>query len=201
MYFKVFSITVLICSAYGIISGRADACATAVIEGTGSAVTLLIALLGMLCFWNGISEMLSKSRIPYMLSHLFSPLTTLIVGKDSSRELKNSVSMLLCANLLGLGNAATPIALSCMRMLDTGKEEVSDGTVMLCVTSSAPPGILPMTVLTVLIRGGYDNPFELLPFVWICSSLSFVSAVLLGKIFCIARKNLFSEFRKRGVAT
>ncbi len=190
MSFKIFSFSVIIASVWGMANGRGAECAAAVIEGAGATVSLLLTLAGLLCFWNGAARVLEKSRFPSFLSRLLSPLLSALYP-DTKRiaGARENVSMLFCANLLGLGNAATPLALSAMRSFDTEDTRVPDGMVMLSLTSCAPISLVPTTVLSVLKSGGSTDPLSVLPAVWLCSSLSFLCAVLLAKGYCFFRKH------------
>lgn len=184
MYLKFFSITVILCSIYGIISGNAEVCAAAVIEGARSAITLLIGIGGLLCFWSGISSVLQKSRISSAISLIFAPLTKIILGNDySDRSIRAETSMLLCANVLGLSNASTPIALSLMKRLDSGTDVPTASSVSVALTSCAPPSLIPMTVLSILYANGAENPLSTLPCIWLCSSLSFMLALIVGWLY------------------
>ena len=184
MYFRFFSFTVILCSIYGTICGRANECASAVIEGARAAVTLLIGIGGLTCFWSGLSLVLRGSRFSAVISLLFSPLTKIILGKDySNRELRTETSMLLCANVLGLSNASTPIALSLMKKLDSKTNTPGASAVSVALASCAPPSLIPMTVLSILYAGGFNNPLGLLPYVWICSSVSFLFSLVLGRLY------------------
>lgn len=184
MYFKFFSATVILCSVYGIVCGRAEDCATAVIDGARSAVTLLIGIGGLTCFWSGICRVIRRSRLSSLISLLFSPLTRIILGKDyRNTDLREETSMLLCANVLGLSNASTPIALSLMKKLDTGSDTPGASAVSVALSSCAPPSIVPMTVLSILYAGGFEDPFGLLPYVWVCSGASFLFSLILGRLY------------------
>lgn len=91
--------------------------------------------------------------------------------------------MLLCANVLGLSNASTPIALSLMKKLDTGSDTPGASAVSVALSSCAPPSIVPMTVLSILYAGGFEDPFGLLPYVWVCSGASFLFSLILGRLY------------------
>jgi spore maturation protein A len=127
---------------------------------------------------------LRGSRFSAVISLLFSPLTKIILGKDySNRELRTETSMLLCANVLGLSNASTPIALSLMKKLDSKTNTPGASAVSVALSSCAPPSIIPMTVLSILYAGGFNDPLGLLPYVWICSSVSFLFSLVLGRLY------------------
>ena len=184
MYLKFFSLTVILCSAYGILSGNAGVCATAIIDGARSAVTLLIGIGGLLCFWNGISRVINASRLSSVIAFVFSPLTKIILGKDyERRDVRKEASLLLCANVLGLSNASTPIALSLMKKLDSKAALPNASSVSVALCSCAPPSIIPMTVLSILYTSGFEDPLGLLPYVWLCSSLSFLFALIIGVFY------------------
>ena len=189
MIYRFFAFSMLFSFGYAALNGELTECVNAILDGVGNAVSLSIALAGMLCFWNGIVCVIKESRFLDMLSRLLSPITGFLFQKSvSDAELRRSTSLFISANALGLGNAATPIALGIMRSLDDGKDKASDDMVMLCMISTAPVSLIPTTIMTILSQGGCHDPTVVIRYVWLASLISFILAVIVGKSYCTIRK-------------
>ena len=88
------------------------------------------------------------------------------------------------ANLLGLGNAATPLGLDAARRLVRHSPGVaSDSLCMLVVCNTASLQLIPTTVATVRAAAGSAAPFDILPAVWLASALSVGVGSLAGRLF------------------
>jgi len=189
MIYKIFSFSMILSFAYAAFNGNLSECVKAVIGGVGGAVSLTLTLAGMMCFWSGMISVIKDSKILSALSGALSPITEfLFPASRNNSSLKRDISLFICANALGLGNAATPIALGIMKSADDGKERVNDETVMLCLIATAPVSLVPTTVMSIIAGGGVGDPLSVIPYVWICSTLSFAFAVTVGKIYCALRK-------------
>ena len=171
---------VLISTLCALPSGRAGAIAGALIDGASSAVTVSIAIAGPLCLWNGLGNLMERVGITALLSRFLRPvLSRLFPGSRRDPELAGALSANVCANLLGLGNAATPMGIRATRRLaDPARPGIAtDEMCRLVVMNTASIQLLPTTVAAVRAGAGCATPFDILPCVWISSILS-VSAGL-----------------------
>ena len=167
--------------ACGAAHGRMAEVSAAALEGAGSAVELCISLAGVLCLWSGFMEVLKRCGLEGKLAALFRPLLRRLLP-DASRdeETMAAVSGNLSANLLGLGNAATPLGIRAARRMALGAEgTASNELCRLVVLNTASVQLLPTTVAAVRAGCGSAAPFDILPAVWVSSVLS-VSAGLLA---------------------
>ena len=147
---------------------------------TASAVTISIAIAGPLCLWNGLGNLMEKLEITAFLSKTLSPLLSrLFPSSRRDPELSGALSANVCANLLGLGNAATPMGIRAARlMIDSDHPHIAtDEMCRLVVMNTASIQLLPTTVAAVRAGAGCAAPFDILPCVWLSSILS-VSAGL-----------------------
>ena len=169
-----------------------DAVSAAALEGAGNAVTVCLTMAGVLCLWSGIMEILKESGLSDKLARLFRPLLWHLLPQASQdRETLSAVSANLSANLLGLGNAATPLGIRAATRMARGCQGIaSDELCLLVVLNTASIQLIPTTVAGVRAAAGAAAPFDILPAVWLTSILS-VSAGL-----CAAR--LFSAFSVPG---
>lgn len=168
----------------GLATGQSAQVAAAAVEGTQAAVELCLSIAGMLCLWTGVMEVMRRSGLAEKLSRLLRPMLRLLfpqVARD--RETMDSIAANVSANLLGLGNAATPLGLEAARRMSSCSPGVaSDALCMLVVCNTASIQLIPTTVATVRAGAGSAAPFDILPAVWLASGLSVGVGVLACKI-------------------
>ncbi len=172
-----------------ILTGNGAALGSAVFQGAQSGITLAISIAGALCLWSGVGYLMEKTGISNKLSKMLSPLLFRIfpsAQKDSS--LAGSLSANICANFLGLGNAATPMGIAAAERLAKSKNGVaSDELCRLIVLNTASIQFIPSTVGALRASLGCATPFDILPAVWItslCSAgLGLTAAFILGKVW------------------
>ncbi len=153
--------------------------AAAAVTGAGDAVELCLAMAGMLCLWTGVMEVMRQSGLAGGLSRLLRP----VLGRlfpDASKDgaVMDSLSANVSANLLGLGNAATPLGIEAAKGMSRKSPGVaSDELCLLVVCNTASIQLLPTTVATVRAAAGCRSPFDILPAVWLASALSVAAGI------------------------
>ncbi|MBR6916819.1 MAG: hypothetical protein IKN38_01415, partial [Clostridia bacterium] len=179
---KSFAILVIVSLVFSLASGSASSLAEGALDGASRAVTVVISLTGMMCLWSGVMNVLFEAGVTRRLAKFLSPLLShLFPDAYSTGCAKEEIASALCANFLGIGNAATPLALSAMKKMgDNCGERASDDMIMLTLTSCAPVSLIPTTVITLRREAGCADPFGILVPVWICSAATFVFAVTLA---------------------
>ena len=165
---------------FGMVSGNLDAVANAALEGARSAVDLSISMAGILCLWSGVMEIMNACGISAGLAKAFRPLLRrLLPDASRDRETLAAVSANVSANLLGLGNAATPLGIQAARRMAQGcGGTASDELCLLVVLNTASIQLLPTTVASVRAAAGSRTPFDILPAVWLTSVLSVAAGLL-----------------------
>ncbi len=163
----------------GILTGRMDAVGAAALEGAAAAVDLCLGMLGGMCLWMGVMELMERCGLAAGLSRLFRPvLRRLLPRSAKDEETLSALSANMSANMLGLGNAATPLGIRAARRMAAGcSGTASDELCRLVVLNTASIQLLPTTVATVRAACGSAAPLDILPAVWLSSVLS-VSAGL-----------------------
>ena len=158
----------------GIWTGQSTQVAAAAAEGAGAAVELCLSIGGMMCLWTGVMEVMRRSGLADALSRLLRPvLKRLYPSVKEESEIMDAISANVSANLLGLGNAATPMGLEAARkMSKKSPGTASDALCMLVVCNTASIQLIPTTVATVRASAGCSRPFDILPAVWLASALS-----------------------------
>lgn len=164
--------------------------APAVSQGAQAGVTLAISLAGSICLWSGVGKLMEASGAMHKLSRLLRPLLTkLFPSSQNDSPLSGHLSANVCANLLGLGNAATPMGIQAAQRLALQSKNgiATDELCRLIVLNTASIQLIPATVAAVRSSLGCQSPFDILPAVWVtsfCSAgLGVVAAWILGKLW------------------
>ena len=168
----------------GLATGQGPAVAAAALEGASSAVQLALSIAGMLCLWTGVMEVMRQSGLAGQLSRLLAPLLRRLFPQAAGdRRTMDAISANVSANLLGLGNAATPLGLEAARGLARSSPgTASDGLCMLVVCNTASIQLIPTTVASLRLAAGSAAPFDILPAVWLASAVSVAVGVLAAKL-------------------
>lgn len=175
---------VVISVVYGFLAGNGAAVAAAAVEGAAAAVELCITMAGVMCLWMGVMEVMKRCGLAEKLSQLLRPiLCRLYPDFRKDRETMDAISANVSANLLGLGNAATPLGIQAARRMARKTPGVaSDSLCMLVVCNTASIQLLPTTVAAVRQGAGCATPFDILPAVWLASAVSVTVGILAAKV-------------------
>lgn len=170
---------------YGLIAGNGAAVAAAAVGGAAAAVQLCLTMAGVLCLWMGVMEVMKRSGLAGKLSGLLRPvLCRLYPEFRRDRETMDAISANVSANLLGLGNAATPLGIQAARRMALKTPGMaSDSLCMLVVCNTASIQLIPTTVAGVRLTAGCETPFDILPAVWLASAVSVCVGIVAAKIF------------------
>ena len=184
---RIWSGIILISIVFAWLTGNAAALSAAVMEGAQAGVTLAISMAGSICLWSGVGNLMEKTGVTDFLSRLLKPfLFRLFPGTKKDPALSRDLSANICANFLGLGNAATPMGISAAKRMAEGKTATGE-LCRLIVLNSASIQLIPANVAALRTSLGCDTPFDILPAVWItslCSAgLGLAAAWVLGKVW------------------
>ena len=147
---------VLLSLVFGAASGRLDAVAAAALEGAQAAIQLSISMAGVLCLWSGVMEVMNVCGLSAGLARAFRPILRRLLP-DACRDTETlaAVSANVSANLLGLGNAATPLGIRAACRMARGCGGVaSDELCLLVVLNTASIQLIPATVASVRSAAG-----------------------------------------------
>lgn len=187
---KIWTAMVLVSIVFAVVNGRGSALSAAALEGAQAGVTLSVSIAGALCLWSGVGHLMEKVGLTEGLSKLLSPLLKrLFPSTKQDPALAGSLSANICANFLGLGNAATPMGIDAAKRLKdpAAPELATDEMCRLIVLNTASIQFLPTNVAAVRSTLGSSVPFDILPAVWITSicsaSLGVAAAWLLGRVW------------------
>ncbi len=164
--------------------GNAGGLASAALDGAAQAIQLGISMAGVLCLWMGIMEVMDRAGLATKLAALLRPvLRRLVPDFSSDRGVMDTIASNVSANLLGLGNAATPLGMEAARRMARRTPGVAgDSLCMLVVCNTASIQLIPTTVAAVRMAAGCETPFDILPAVWITSALSVVTGIAAAKL-------------------
>lgn len=181
--FPVMIILSFVCAA---VTGQMNELSASVIEGGTNAVDLILRLVSMLCLWGGVMEIADRAGVTRAISKMLSPVMKLIFPRiRKEKDALEAISMNVTANILGLGNAATPLGLEAMRRLqqinpDTSK--ASDEMVVFVVMNTAAMHIIPTTVATLRGQYGSVSPMSILPASFLTSFCALAVAIFAAKL-------------------
>ena len=175
----LFSLSLL----FGCATGQLSAVSAAALTGAQSAVELCLSMAGAICLWSGVMTLMDRCGLSEKLAALLRPLLRRILPNASrDSETLAALSANVSANLLGLGNAATPLGIrSATRMAQGCSGVASDELCRLVVLNTASIQLLPTTIAGVRAAHGCRTPFDILPAVWFSSVLSVAAGLLMAK--------------------
>ncbi|MEI3160916.1 MAG: nucleoside recognition domain-containing protein [Oscillospiraceae bacterium] len=167
----------MVCVAliYGAATGQSAAVGAAAAQGVQQAVTFCLTVGGMICLWSGVMEVMRRSGIAAGLSRLLQPVLRRLFPRASrDAQTLDALSMNVSANLLGLGNAATPAGVRAAQAMarELRGSKASDELCLLVVLNTASIQLLPVTIAAVREAAGAAVPFDILPAVWVTSLCS-----------------------------
>ncbi len=176
----------ILCAAF---TNQGSALGAAALQGAQSGVTLAVSIAGSLCLWSGVGRLMEAGGMTGFLSRLLRPmLNRLFPPTRTDAALQRELSANICANLLGLGNAATPMGIRAVkRMVDPSRPGIAtDEMCRLIVLNTASIQLIPSTVAAVRAGLGAASPLDILPAVWITSlssaGLGITAAWILGRL-------------------
>ena len=169
------ALLLLLClsTLFALLTGRAAEAGSAVLDGARAAVSFALELCGALCLWSAAMELLERGGWSARLASALRPLLRRLFPVSTGHgEILEALSENLSANLLGLGNAATPAGIRAARGMARLGGEGRDELCTLVVLNTASLQLLPTTIASVRASFGASSPFDIRPAVWISSLLS-----------------------------
>ena len=186
IWFGLVAIAVI----FGFINGKTEAVSNSILDSIKSTIDISLYIIGIMVFWMGIMKIAEKSGLVNIIAKLLTP-----VGKRLFPEIPNTkegdevigdVAFNFSANALGLANAATPMgikAITEMQKFNKDKKSASNPMCMLLAMNTAGFQLIPVTVIGILAAAGADNPSEIIIPTLIVTTISFLAAILIAKVF------------------
>lgn len=181
----VWPIFIIISIIYACLFGTLPKVNDSIFDTIESTMSLLFTLAGTMCFWSGIMNVLEKTDFFLKMRKKISKVIKIIFN-DIENDSKESefISLNILSNLLGLGNAATPMGIKAMDAMDKknkNKNYMTKDMMMFILINTASIQIIPTTVIAIRASLGSINPSGMIFHIWIVSIVVFISVILLGK--------------------
>jgi spore maturation protein A len=190
----LWRVLVIISNLCSVFLGNSQNLSNALIESGAESIQLIMKMAGVMCLWSGIMKIAVESGFTNLIAKLFSPLLRPLFPKlDKNSDAFQSITMNISANLLGLGNAATPFGLKAMEQLHTlndKKDTASNEMIIFVVMNTASLQLLPTTLATLRRTYGSNAPFEIIVPVWISSLCALSVALILACTLNLKRSEL-----------
>ena len=187
----IWPIFIIISHIYAILSGTIENVNNAVFEYTETAVELTITLLGTMCLWNGLMEIASNTKLINRITRILSPLVNFLFPENKdNKKIHEEISMNIVSNMLGLGNAATPLGLKAMRSMqenNQNKERLTDDMATFIILNTASIQIIPTTVIGIRMSLGSIQPTKIIFAVWVSTICAAIVGLAVTKL-CIKMK-------------
>lgn len=195
---------ILISFIYAILTGNIENMNQSIFTSAAGAVELSITFFSTICLWTGIMKIAQQTNFVAKLTKLLRPIINFLFPDCRNNEkAKEEISMNMIANILGLGNAATPLGLKAMKTLQKDnpkKDTVSHSMAMFIVINTASMQLIPTTVIAIRTSFNSSNPTQIIFPVWGVTIAAFLAAVIATKIFIFLDKkkniNIFRENKK-----
>lgn len=174
------------------VNGRMEIISQSVFEGAKTGVTVCFGLLSVLIFWMGIMKIAEKSGLLHLVSIWLSPIVQkLFPDVPKGHPAIGYILSNMSANILGLGNAATPMGLKAMeelQKLNPHKEIASPAMCTLLAINTASITLIPTTMIAIRLQYGSANAFEIVGTTLLASFIATAFALLLDRVYRLRYK-------------
>ncbi len=182
----LWPIFIILSFIYAVFSGKIDSLNTGIFNSLAEAVELSITFLGTICLWNGIMEIAKNTSLINKLNNLLKPLINFLFPELKNKEkAKQEISMNMIANILGLGNAATPLGIKAMKTMqkeNKNKDVLTNSMMMFIVINTASIQLIPSNVIAIRTSLNSQNPSLIIIPVWIATIIAASVGILVTKI-------------------
>ncbi|ABC77718.1 nucleoside recognition domain-containing protein [Syntrophus aciditrophicus] len=179
----IWLILISVSIVFAVFTGNLEPFTKAIFDGAKSAVETSLYLLGIVSVWMGITRILEDSGLIYRIAHAFQPIISrLFKNIPGDHPSITAITLNVLANLLGLGNAATPLGIKAMQELDTlnpDKGAVTFEMMIFVILNTASIQLIPFTVIGILAAFGAENPAEVVVPVLIATFISAATALII----------------------
>lgn len=190
----VWPVFIILSFSYAIFSGNLEKLNSSIFDSTADAVNLCINLLGTICLWNGIMQIASNTSILQKFTKILKPIIRFLFPEIQGNSIiYQEIAMNMVANILGLGNAATPLGLKAMKSMqkeNPKKDTLTNAMATFIIINTASIQIIPTTVIAIRNSLESQNPTSIVVPVWIAT----ICAAIAG----ITATKLFIKFDKKG---
>mgnify|MGYP003307557244 CR=1 FL=1 len=183
---KIWPFFIIISFIYAIYSGNISNVNNAIFDSAEQTVNLCLTMFGTLCLWNGIMKIATQTSMIEKLTKFLKPVISFIFPEiKDDKKISKEISMNMVANILGLGNASTPLGLKAMDSMqkeNKDKSKLSNSMAMFILVNTASLQIIPTTVISIRSSLGSQEPTKIIFAVWVATIAAFATAIIVGKI-------------------
>lgn len=183
----IWPLFIVISFIYAFFSGNIEQVSNGIFESLTDVVNLSLTFLGTMCLWNGIMEIAKKTTLIKKLTSLLKPLIKFLFPELTKNEkAKEEISMNIIANVLGLGNAATPLGLKAMKTMqkeNKDKTTLSNSMAMFILINTASIQLIPTNVIAIRNSLNSTTPTQIIFPVWIATIVAAISSIMAAKVF------------------
>ena len=177
---------IIISFIYAILDGKVNELNDGIFKSLSDAVELTITFLGTISLWNGIIEIASNTSLIDKMTNVIKPLINyLFPDLKNNKKAKQEISVNMIANILGLGNAATPLGIKAMKTMqeeNRKKDELTDSMMMFILINTASIQLIPTSVIAIRTSLNSQNPTSIIIPVWVSSIVAAVVGIFFTKI-------------------
>lgn len=183
---KIWPAFLIISFIYAILNGNIEEFNNSIFTSCAQTVDLILKLFGTMCLWNGLMKIVQETSLMKKLTKIISPLMKILFPKMKKEDKEyKEITINIIANLLGIGNAATPLGLKAMQTMqekNPQKDRITDSMAMFIVLNTASIQLIPSTVIAVRASLGSVNPSQIIVPVWIATIAADVAGIIVSKM-------------------
>lgn len=190
---KIWCFFIIISVIFSLLNGNIEAVNQSVFSSINDTTQMVINLFGSMCFWCGIIKIISETSLQEKLKKIISPLNKKIFKNlNENSKAYEPITVNIVTNMLGIGNAATPAGLKAVEELEKEnpeKNKLTDEMILFIAINTASLQIIPTNVIAIRNSLNSENPSGIIIAVWFSSIMTFLSIILLTKIYLKLRRN------------
>lgn len=183
---------IIISIIFSIVTGTFKDVNNSIFDSMQSSVNLIISLIGSMCFWNGIMNIVRNTNLINRINYVIKPIIKgLFKNIDEDSECYKNIVMNFTSNLLGLGNSSTPCGLKAieeMQKQNINKNRLTNEQILFILMNTASIQLVPTTIISIRASLSSKNPSIIIFSVWFASFITFLSMIIITKIYCRFRK-------------
>ena len=182
----IWPIFITISFIYALVTGNVEKVSNGIFDSASSAVELTLTFFGTICLWNGIMNIAKKTTLMSKLTKILQPAIKFLFPElKHNEQAKEEISMNVVANLLGLGNAATPLGLKAMETMqkeNPKKDTLTNSMAMFIVLNTASLQLIPTNVIAIRSSLGSIAPSSIILQVWVATIIAAAVGITATKI-------------------
>ena len=183
----IWPILIFLSFLFSIFTGKINELNLAIFSSASEAIQITLTLFGSICLWSGLLKIVQETTMIDHINKIWNPIMKVLFPTISKEEkVYHEITMNLSANMLGLGNAATPLGLRAMDTLqqkNKQKEILSDEMMMFILLNTTSLQLIPTTILAIRASLGSQNPTNIMVPIWIVTAITNITGVILIKLF------------------